>query len=276
MSTHNAVLNLDVMAVEVTNFQSEVIDQSREKPVLVDFWAPWCGPCKILGPVLDKLANEASGEWVLAKLNTDENPSVSMQYGIRGIPAVKLFVDGAVVAEFTGALPEYAVRKWLDEHLPTADSETLQYATSLLASGELEKARALLEELDSPESQVLLAKLIVFTDPTRARDLVDGVDVTDRDAIAEVDAIKTLAASLTMHENEVSDGPGRPHFLSAIELTRSGDFDGAASSLIEVLKVDRYFADDAARKFGIALFNVLGPEHEVTRSRRRLFDMYLF
>ncbi|MCZ6756762.1 MAG: thioredoxin, partial [Bacteroidetes bacterium] len=96
------------MSVEVQNFQEDVIEASSEVPILVDFWAEWCGPCRVLGPVLEKLEAEQNGEWRLAKVDTDQHPEVSMQYGIRGIPAVKLFVDGNVVSEFTGALPEIA------------------------------------------------------------------------------------------------------------------------------------------------------------------------
>lgn len=99
-------------------FQKEVLDKSKEKPVVVDFWAEWCRPCRILSPTLEKLARESKGAWRLVKINTDRQPGLSMQYDIRGIPAVKMFVNGAVAAEFVGALPEPAVRQWLDEHLP--------------------------------------------------------------------------------------------------------------------------------------------------------------
>ena len=108
------------MSYDITDFKKEVIEASFETPVLVDFWAAWCFPCRMLGPTLEKLAAENEGRWKLAKVNTDENQGISMQYGIRGIPAVKLIIDGEVADEFVGALPEHAVNQFLDAAIPVA------------------------------------------------------------------------------------------------------------------------------------------------------------
>ncbi len=99
-------------------FQEDVIETSRRKPVLVDFWAPWCGPCRVLSPTLDKLAKESGGKWRLVKINADSYPGLVQRFGVRGIPAVKLFIDGGVADEFVGALPEHAIREWLARALP--------------------------------------------------------------------------------------------------------------------------------------------------------------
>ncbi|MEE9167674.1 MAG: thioredoxin [Candidatus Neomarinimicrobiota bacterium] len=101
------------------DFQKDVIDTSRVTPVVVDFWAPWCGPCRILGPTLEKLAQEAADAWRLEKVNTDVQPDIAARYGIRGIPTVKLFIDGEVASEFVGAIPGEQVIKWLQENIPT-------------------------------------------------------------------------------------------------------------------------------------------------------------
>src|SRR5438067_2050881 len=137
----------NAMVLEVSDFQADVLEASRAKPVVVDFWAPWCGPCRMLGPVLEKLASTNDGSWTLAKVNTDENAEVSRRYGIMSIPAVKLFVDGEVVDEFIGALPEPAVREWLDKAVPSERKARLTEAKAAIEAGESERAAAILEQV---------------------------------------------------------------------------------------------------------------------------------
>lgn len=109
------------MSNDITNFETDVIQQSSSNPVLVDFWAPWCGPCRMLGPVLDELAGEANGAWTLAKVNVDNHQQEAAKYQVRSIPSVKLVYQGAVIGEFTGAAPKEQIASWLKQNLPAAE-----------------------------------------------------------------------------------------------------------------------------------------------------------
>lgn len=268
------------MAYDVTNFQKEVLDKSHETPVLVDFWAPWCGPCRVLGPVLEKLAGENKGAWTLAKFNTDDHPEVSMQYDIRGIPAVKLFIDGQVVNEFTGALPEHAVRQWLDEALPSEGKKRLAQAEAALDANQPDVAEPLLravltDEPDNVKARLLLAGLLAFRNPDEAAALAQGADEPGLLQIQE--AIQTVARLIHRndHPDDLPDEPGKTPYRDALDALARRDFDTAAAKLIEVLQQNRYYDDDGARKAGIALFTLLGAQHPVTQKHRRTFNMWL-
>ncbi len=269
------------MSFEVSDFQEDVIEKSRVMPVLVDFWAPWCGPCRVLGPVLEKLAGTADGQWALAKVNTDANPQVSMQYGIRGIPAVKLFVDGEVVDEFVGALPEYAVKQWLEKALPSESRALLDQALAALDAGDDEQAEALLrqvlaEEPRNPQAQILMAQLLVFRDPARAATLTDGAAFAGPAFLQTKDAIQTLARLLQLDPGDLPGEEGRDAYFAARDALARRDFNAALEGFIEVVRTNRYFDDDGARKACVALFNVLGEQHPVTRVHRPAFNMSLY
>lgn len=270
------------MAHDVQDFQQDVIEASRERPVLVDFWAPWCGPCKQLGPVLEKLDHEAES-WSLVKVNTDENPDAARRYGIRGIPAVKLFHDGNVIGEFTGALPEHAVRNWLDEHLPSESKSQIEAAKEALQQGDTEEAEQLLwpvldDNPDDPEAKVLLAQALAFRDPTRAKALAEDADIADPELRQVREAVQTIARLIALGErlDDLPEAPVRDTYRAGIEALSDADYDAALDRFIDVVQQDRDYDDDGARKACVALFALLGNEHPATQAHRRTFDMALY
>ena len=137
---------MNAQDVSQADFEEQVVEASFKQPVVIDFWAPWCAPCKVLKPILEKLADEYGGKFKLAKVNSDENPEISARYAVRGIPSVKAIVDGKVVNEFTGALPEAAVRDWLDKIIPSPAEELRREAQQLAASGDVDTALQRLAE----------------------------------------------------------------------------------------------------------------------------------
>lgn len=270
------------MAYEVEDFQEDVIETSKETPVLVDFWAPWCGPCRQLSPVLESLA-ESQEDWNLVKVNVDENGDAAQTYGVRGIPAVKLFVDGEVEAEFTGAKPKRTIENWLDENLPSETKTALEEARTALEDGNHSDAENLLwpileEDPEHDEAQVLLARALAFKDPTRAQALADDADVADPGLRQVRDAVQTLARLLELAANSDSlpEGDAKNDYRAGIKALSEQDFDSALDHFIDVVRTHRDYDDDGARKACIALFTLLGEQHPVTQKHRRTFDMALY
>ena len=264
--------------IDVSNFEEQVLQASREKPVLVDFWAPWCGPCRQLGPILERLADEPGAPFTLAKLNTDEDQATAMRYGIRSIPAVKLFVDGEVVDEFIGALPEAQVRAWLQGAIPSETRRLVQEARDALAGGDDAQAEALLEEAmalepANAEAAVLLAKLVVLKDPARATQLSH----THGANYAEAEAIRRVAEALTDGvPSDLAEDPARAPYEAAVAALQDGDTEVALTQLVDSIRRNRHFDDDAARKLALALFSVLGDKDPLTQRHRRALERALF
>jgi len=266
------------MGFDVQSFQEDVIDASQKGPIVVDFWAPWCGPCRVLGPVIEKLANEQADRWTLVKVNSDHYQAEAMQFGVRGIPAVKMFYQGEVIDEFTGALPEPAIRQWLEKALPGETKDLMKQVESLMEEGATGDAIPLLErvlelEPTNPAAAGYLASLIALKDQERAGRLADIAMTGEPRVVQIAEAVRSMNQHLNM---SLVEGDGKALFEQATNALSGGDPSAAMEALIEVLKVDRYYADDAARKLGVAIFTLLGPFHPVSQKHRRTFDMWLY
>ena len=266
------------MTVDVSNFESEVLEASRERPVLVDFWAPWCGPCRQLGPVLEKIAGEDGAAFTLAKLNTDEQQTVASKYGIRSIPAVKLFVDGEVTNEFIGALPEAQVRRWLADALPSENRALLGEAKSALEAGDDARAEALLEQVlaaepQNAEASLLLAKTLLFKDPARAIELTRGAPAASFDA---ANAIKTIATLIQGDERPLPDDAAKAPYVEALQALSNHDIDAALGGFVQSVRLSKRWNDDAARKAALAMFHYLGSQDPLTQKHRRALENALF
>jgi putative thioredoxin len=271
-----------VIEVNERDFQAQVIERSKTTPVVVDFWAPWCGPCRTLGPTLERLASEAKGAWVLAKINVDNNQRISQAFGIQGIPAVKAFRDGKVADEFTGALPESQVRAWLKRMLPVPSDGLLAAAAALEQRDPSEAAAryrlALGEDPDNMAALFSLGRLLV------SQGHPEGVEAL-RQVPAGAPEYARARAWLTLAEffsqageknswldqlgSETPDSAESRYRLAA-GMAREGRYADAINQLLAIVERDRAFRDDAARKTLLALFEALGDDPLVTNGRRRL------
>jgi putative thioredoxin len=258
------------------DFQTDVIELSKTIPVLVDFWASWCGPCRILAPVLERLAERYAGKWALVKVNTEEFPEISAQYGIRGIPNVKLFSNGEVIDEFTGALPEHQIEQWLSTALPSPWAEDVERAAAEIVAGNDSAAITLLEGVlaEEPENRkaaAMLVRLILFSRPEEALRLAEPLEA-EPDYADLSEAARTLGALLLRPASVLPEGESRGAYGLAIESLRKGYLDSALERFIAVLRDDRYYDGDGSRKACIAIFRLLGEEHEIAMKYRRAFD----
>ena len=271
------------MGAAFHDFDKDVIEASHSAPVVVDFWAEWCAPCRTLSPILEKLAEAAQGRWRLIKINTQQHPDVAAEWNVRSIPAVKLFYQGQVIAEFVGALPEPQVAAWLEMYVPTESSRAVDVAFRLIAEGKPSKARKWLEKalaLDERNTQarVALAELLFDTDPARAAQLARGVDPQDAlfDQAEALVTLHRLSEVLEKHADKAPDSEAWQQYLEGIRAFQDRRYADALEKWIEAIRRDRKMDDDGARKACVALFERLGNDHEITQKYRRAFSSALY
>lgn len=259
------------------NFQKDVIDRSFDRPVLVDFWAPWCGPCRVLGPTIEQIAEEQQSQWTLVKLNTEEEQDIAAQYQIRSIPNVKLFHQGQVIAEFSGALPRTSILNWLEEHLPNAAKDNLQALLDRLQEGDplaLSELEYLVEDNpDLEEARLALAQQLVFSQPEKAFGLIEdfaaGYKFYD-----EANYIRDLVTFM-QHEPDTQLPVGKK-IVAAQLAAQQTDLEALIQLIIDAVSIHKDYAEALPRKTGVAIFRTLGTGHPITKSYRWKFDMSLY
>ena len=276
--------------IDVTreNYQ-QLMQASFEVPVLIDFWASWCQPCMVLMPVLAKLAEEYQGKFLLGKLNTEEEQEIAAQFGIRSIPNVKLFRNGQPVDEFLGALPEKAVREFLDRHVARESDAQVARALEQLRANNAAGAVVLLEEAheadpDNPRVVLALAEAQAAAgDVTAAEATLDSLPANERDK-PEVAALRShlffegqVAGAPTASELEArlaaDPDDNEARFQLALRKVVSKDYDDAMELLLELMQKDRRYEDDAGRNTLLKVFELLGDDPRVSRYRSRMASL---
>jgi putative thioredoxin len=272
-------------------FESLVLAKSREIPVLADFWAAWCGPCKQLMPVLARLVDEYDGKFFLAKINSDTEQPLAARYNVKSLPTVKLFRNGQVVEEFMGAQPEKAIRALLDRHIPRASDTLVDNAIQVLRAGQPDQALAILQQAvktdpGNDRAKLELARLhaqfghAAEAEATLAALSVEARESTDAVGLkAQLEFVHIVAGARPPEALQAAiaanarDSAAR--FELAAHLVLRQQHAAALDQLLEIVRTDRKFRDDAGRKAMVSIFNLLGGNSELVKQYRTKLSMAL-
>lgn len=269
-----------IVNVSDSNFDTLVLEYSYTAPVVVDFWADWCGPCKMLGPILEKIANEAEGLFRLAKVDVDSNQNLAVRFGIHSIPAVKAFRNGKVIAEFSGAQPEPKVREFLKSIAPTKHDLLIEKANNLINALDWLGASVTFQEIlktdpNNPSALLGKAKCALATnEPDTANEILKDFPASKEFQTAQL--LQPLAQALhkqfVQTENETLDAA----FNNSLRLITRGNFPAAMDGLLDILRENKEYMNGLPKDILIAIFELLGNETAAVKQYRREFASVIF
>jgi putative thioredoxin len=282
-------MNNFIVNIDETNAAQLLIDESHQRPVVVDFWADWCEPCKVLMPLLEKIANEYQGAFLLAKVNADEQQAIVQQFGVRSLPTVMVIQNGQPVDGFAGAQPEAQVRQMLEKYLPKPWDGLLQMAQEAMAAGDFPAALGPLRQAWEDSNhlhEITITYAHALIESLRldeAQAVLDTIRLADQDAAYEQLcaqlAIKREAArspEIEALEQQLADDPGNldlRHQL-AVQYTNSGQFREAMEQLIGILQLDLNHADGATKKLLLDTIVSLGKGDPLAAEyQRKLYSL---
>ena len=277
--------NSNSVDVDVNNFTAEVVERSNSVPVLVDFWAPWCGPCKSLTPILEEIAAEYGNALHFVKINIDENQPLAGQFGIRSVPTVYLVKDGNVVDGFMGAMPKDAIEKFLSKHIAVGNAEAPDQIDELLNHGNISQAVDVLKAEDSDKSNLRLAAIYLDqSDFQSARDHLEKIKETNdqpeyKQIAGKLDFVDFIQNAPPEEElkSRIMQNPkdwDAQLNLAVIRVVQ-GHVENALEILLEIVRHDRSFKDDIGRKTLIKVFDMLGSDNELVPKYRSLLARIL-
>ena len=271
--------------VDTADFPQAVLQRSREVPVVVDFWAEWCGPCKVLGPLLEKVTAEANGAFELVKVDVDQNQALAGEFAVQGIPTVIAFRDGVPVSRFSGAVPEPALRTWIEEIMPTEQDRMVDEARDAVLNGDEAQAEAMFRQVldgtpDHPEAGTALASLLIArTETDEALIVLGKLAPTPEVERLQAAARLTAAQGSDVLELEQRLGTDPNDEAAKIELAKAlagrGEFEPALDRLLAVVSAKGPMKEDA-RLAMVDIFGVLGDEHPLTATYRRSLASALY
>jgi putative thioredoxin len=275
-------MNANILDVAEIDFDREVVQYSLATPVVVDFWAPWCAPCRMLSPMLERLAAEAAGAFRLAKVNIDENPGLSARFGVQSIPMLKAFREGKILSQMIGAQPESEVRKFLRELAPGPAEQALAETRGLFTArrwtdAEQAARRALeLEPANSAAALYLVKALLWQGKGSPALELLDRLSFGNDTAAA--DRMRPLAALLA-EAGSSADQPAdemEAGYFQVARLLMRGNYPAALDGLLGLLRRDKHYRNDSARRVFLAALEILGEDDPLTRQYRDELASVLF